>query len=207
MTIKELLTEAHTTALAKGWWKKTPTGELEVRDIEEQLCLFHSEVSEALEAYRDPKHKPNEIWFGEDDKPEGVGIELADLLIRLADSSQANKVAFDEDFLSLSLHELEWNFSIQKVTSYFQSIHNRISELGKVWIRMNGFADTKGLVGSSGFIGSIEHVWESLFDMVGMAMREIGNTTDCSSDFVERCVVTKLTYNQGRPFRHGDKRC
>lgn len=82
------------------------------------MALLHSEVSEALEAYRDwgtedatahyspGEHSPVCAWaqwalhdldhvkgtapacdceFGEDKKPEGVGSEFADVLIRLLD--------------------------------------------------------------------------------------------------------------------------
>ncbi len=49
-------------------------------DIPLGLALVHSEVSEALESWR--KNEP--LYFVDDDtgKPEGVGAELADVIIR-----------------------------------------------------------------------------------------------------------------------------
>jgi NTP pyrophosphatase (non-canonical NTP hydrolase) len=55
----------HACAVEHGWWE-------EERPIPELLCLIHSEVSEALEAYREWK---NEL-FAE---------ELADIIIRVFD--------------------------------------------------------------------------------------------------------------------------
>ena len=57
-----------------------PTGTLP-----EWLALVHSEVSEALEAYRDGE---DAMHFREDGKPEGVPSELADVVIRVAHIAQ-----------------------------------------------------------------------------------------------------------------------
>lgn len=73
----------------KGWYDK-PVSFLEA------MALLHSEVSEAVEAYRehelDPFHSVGHIVSAEDEapvryavKPEGVGSELADVFIRLLD--------------------------------------------------------------------------------------------------------------------------
>lgn len=77
MTIAELIGEAHKNAVSKGWWPKN-----EVSNIPEKLALIHSEISEALEAYR--TEQPN-LFIGHNDKPEGFGVELADAVLRIAD--------------------------------------------------------------------------------------------------------------------------
>jgi len=68
MDIKEWQEMVHAWAKSKGWYdSERPTPEL--------LCLLHSEVSEALEAYRNR----DENNFKE---------ELADLFIRLVDACE-----------------------------------------------------------------------------------------------------------------------
>lgn len=73
MTIQELMEESFTIADSKGWHDPV--------HIPEKLCLIHSEVSEALEDYRNNKMK--RYYKGE--KSCGFGSELADIFIRVAD--------------------------------------------------------------------------------------------------------------------------
>tara|TARA_Y100000817_G_scaffold307161_1_gene293285 strand:- start:1262 stop:1609 length:348 start_codon:yes stop_codon:yes gene_type:complete len=85
MTISGLMKESHNTSVSKGWWDDSN------RNIGELLALVHSEVSEALEAYRITGASGlNNIWLRDKDgKPEGFTIELADTLIRIFDISAA----------------------------------------------------------------------------------------------------------------------
>lgn len=80
-TIAEI-TERATAYCEKHGWNAPG------RSMEEWVALFHSEVSELYEEWRS-RHEPNEIYyadgaFGYNDKakPEGIPIELADLVIR-----------------------------------------------------------------------------------------------------------------------------
>lgn len=78
--INQLVKAAHENAVSKGWWE-------EDRGFGELIALMHSELSEALEFYRDG-HAPNEmLWTGTSGlKPDGVPAELADVVIRIFDA-------------------------------------------------------------------------------------------------------------------------
>jgi len=78
-SVRGLVEMAHATAREKGWHDPEHP-----RTIPELLCLVHSEVSEALEAYRDPDREIC-VEYEVDGKPEGVPSELADVVIRVAD--------------------------------------------------------------------------------------------------------------------------
>jgi NTP pyrophosphatase (non-canonical NTP hydrolase) len=71
----EIVTPKQVNDCAKehGWWDRE-------RPIPELLCLLHSEISEALEGYR------NNIPYG---KEGCLSEELADLVIRIWDMSYA----------------------------------------------------------------------------------------------------------------------
>ena len=77
MTINEFAAEVHKNAVDHGWWE----GE---RTFPEIVALIHSEVSEALEEYRNGR-LPTEVYTGNGGKPEGIPIELADVIIRIFD--------------------------------------------------------------------------------------------------------------------------
>lgn len=92
-TLKALQTEAGRIAKSSGWWDRP-------RDVPELIALCHSELSEALEEYR--AGYPVSLvyyWFnneqielpppmGSDVKPEGFGVELADVMIRILDMAE-----------------------------------------------------------------------------------------------------------------------
>lgn len=80
MDIANLQIASHAIAVTKGWWD-------EDRNIGELLALIHSEVSEALEEWRDNQDL-TEIRT-DDDKPLGFPIELADTMIRICDLAES----------------------------------------------------------------------------------------------------------------------
>lgn len=98
MNIKELVQESHQMAVEKGWWQNP-------RTPGECIALMHSELSEALEEIRKPQCAINQNWYQPDGKPEGVGAELADTVIRIADFCGHHGI----DLESIIIEKMEYN--------------------------------------------------------------------------------------------------
>lgn len=110
-TTADLTFDAHARAIRKGWWElKLMEGGngsalLAPFNLPEKIALIHSEASEALESYR--RNEPL-VWFRTKEdgtqKPEGLAIELADVVIRVADLCGAMNIDLDKAVLLKSAY-------------------------------------------------------------------------------------------------------
>lgn len=115
MNVKTLQKEVHQIANEHGWWESRQESR-----IPEKLCLIHSEISEALEAYRSYVGDgpfslvANRVHLHPDEhgniKPEGFGVELADALIRILDLCEAFQIDMEE--------ALRWKIAYNKARPY-----------------------------------------------------------------------------------------
>lgn len=79
MRISEMQKDIHKNAKDHGWWD-------EERSFGEIVALIHSEVSEALEDYRNGL-EPDKMTY-EGQKPCGIPSEMADIVIRVMDACE-----------------------------------------------------------------------------------------------------------------------
>jgi NTP pyrophosphatase (non-canonical NTP hydrolase) len=104
-TLRQYTEEIRETNVRLGWRKGNTT-------FGEYVALLHSEASEALEAYRDHRlgdptrklcqrkgrHNPEED-HAHLCKPEGVGSELADVLVRVLDMADVFGIDITEELV------------------------------------------------------------------------------------------------------------
>jgi len=80
MEFSKIAELVHKNAVEHGWWTTS-------RPIPELLCLVHSEVSEALEAYRNGNN-------------ENFEEELADVIIRVMDMAAGYNINLEKAVLT-----------------------------------------------------------------------------------------------------------
>ena len=176
MFTNELIKKAHENAVAHGFWDPAPR-------TPETRALIHSEISESFEEWRN--NRPNE-YTGESGKPEGVWVELADVVLRVADL-----------FGHLGVQ-------LKTETSEFMEITNRVSaDMYDLNASFAEFIDCLHIITTkTEFADNMDGTVRELIKLllVIYARAEVDGID------LDGIVERKHAYNVTRPYRHGDKR-
>lgn len=89
LTIAELIEDSRQTTEDKGFHNLS-------RSFAEEIALFHSEISEALEEFRNGRGFDEIYYSNNGSKPEGIPVEIADVLIRIFDSCKTRGIPIEE---------------------------------------------------------------------------------------------------------------
>ncbi len=180
------------------------------------VALLHSEVSEMLEAYRDHRltdatveprrHEMGTCSFPPTcdntlcavhavAKPEGVGSELADCVIRLLDMADVfGLTPFDMDCELNDVAPIDGAFEAIHWLSFGDGIAWLHSTIAHLWIG-----------GHRGHVHVFDQVDALRADGMTRILRALA-TIAIEHDFdLDREVVRKMAYNRTRPYQHGGR--
>ena len=183
MNLADLQREAHAIAKEHGWWD-------EERTFGDLIALVHSELSEALEAYRS---NPNSVgpsvgpiyWHNVGTKrpPYGVAIELADVVIRVADIAEHYEENLEVYVRATPTLAYEGNTST--FGEWIAVIHKQLSDAWGAW-----------------------YVQEDRCLWVNALARAVALTYRMAAYYsinLDAAIEAKMEYNRSRPYRHGGK--
>ena len=179
MNLADLQREAHTIAKDHGWWDTE-------RTFGDCIALVHSDLSEALEAYRehgDVKQHLDYRWapYGHPSL-NGVPYELADVVIRVADMAEWYGVELDDavEAFGKDVAPMEGSFG-----DWITVGHVLLSRVAQ-----NGYVDpaqSLDLFAVGGFVKHIRYM-----------AAHYGIDLDAA-------IEAKMEYNRTRSYRHGGK--
>jgi NTP pyrophosphatase (non-canonical NTP hydrolase) len=179
-----MTTEVLEWCQSKGWYDKPVS-------FGEAMALLHSEVSEAIEAWRkwgladstDPVDEPNCT-----PKPEGVGSEFADILIRLLDDCGRFGVDLEDE---VRRHAGRYGL-------HDSFLENMNALHGLIALASMGYE----LDGPDAVLAGAGADWRVQFAAIYVFLRQCCETygIDLQAEY-ER----KMTYNRTRPYRHGKR--
>lgn len=189
MTLEDLIRDSHARAVRKGWWDAERSDGadglahgLVLRSVPEKLVLIHSEVSEALECYREGEMGTAFDSTGCGDgpkKPVGFPSEIADVVIRVCDLLGALGVVYRD--MGTVVRE-----NPGTITAWLARIHLDVS---------------RAMLAHEGVHAALRRA--HLFDVVDTCYA----LARCVGFDLDEAIERKACFNESRPHRHGGKRC
>ena len=176
MLTNEKIAAIHANAVAHGFWEPgdEPT-------FGEYCAFIHEEISEAFSAWRNGD--PDE--YVKDGKPEGVWVELADMVIRIGDLFGRYTVSIIEN-------------------EYYETMYGDMVEYAR---RMPSGKFAMVISSIHGLV-SKAFMCEKSKD----AMRWLVNTlmfvyayAECHNIDLDAIIDRKCAYNATRPYKHGKR--
>lgn len=187
--------EIHENAVGHGWWD-------EGRTAAEIVCLIHSELSEALEEYRNNRPMAYGLILEDDGgfeaavprltedmdeirlgrlKPEGIAVELADAVIRILDwfghNNETDLPTWDRVGYGFDPEEQACDFPTMLACCH-KAVSNAVEDFGT----------------------EIDDYY------LAMAVFYVRDWLEFRGIDLEEIIALKHEYNKGRPYRHGGKR-
>lgn len=172
----KLAEACHATAANKGWWESPrPTGEA--------YALMHSELSEALEAFRGN--------LNDDKVPEhhGIDTELADTVIRILDWMAYHKIL---------------GAAADTISRMAPTAEADLKKKGTLNVTFPEFVNMmhKSLAISDNFHGSPNEA-----QLLGATVHAILVYGHFNRPKLLEALYAKAKFNESRPYRHGGKAC
>ncbi|CAM3319086.1 MULTISPECIES: nucleoside triphosphate pyrophosphohydrolase family protein [Paenibacillus] len=190
--ITNLVHEAHQNAVIKGWWE-------EERTLGELIALINSEVSEALEDFRNGE-TPEHMWYerkaaglvlksekrkSTEDKPCGIPSELADIVIRIFDLT--GHYGWEER-LEQSVARMHLMPPGPNQVSVERPFAENLTIIqGWLTDAYRGASDTLTI------------------SFLALAIIDTFRLAEIHSINLEKAIQEKMNYNATRPHRHGGK--
>ena len=209
MNLRELQTEAHAIAVVKGWYDRDD--EVSFGD---RIASIHSELSEALEAYRAQGLETWHTTTTEDGwtyrlqctvtshvennfslpanwtiKPEGVASELADVVIRVAEMAEHYGVWVDAAFQRASVGGCAIPQS-ETFGEWVTYVHYWASKAASEYWQARA-EDEEDIP-----------YWA---DAIGQVIRGVVYMAAHYGLDLDAAIEAKMEYNRTRPYRHGGK--
>ena len=176
MLTNEKIAAIHANAVAHGFWEpgSEPT-------FGEYCALIHEEISEAFSAWRNGE--PDE--YVKDGKPEGVWVELADVVIRIGDLFGRYKVSIIKNEYYETMYSDMVEYVRKMLSVRFAMVISAIHELvSKAFMCEDGKGAIRWLVNTLMFVYAY---------------------ADHNGIDLDAIIDRKCAYNATRPYKHGKR--